>query len=254
MIRIISYNVNGLRSALGKGFYDWLRECQPDILFIQETKLQENNLDKMIFEYAGYHQYWNFAEKKGYSGVGVLSKSKPQQVVYGLGLKKFDVEGRVIRIDLGDISLINSYFPSGTTGDIRQSYKMEYLEAVTDYLDQLKKDRPHIILSGDFNIAHKPDDINHPERHNKSSGFLPEERAWMDRLINSGFIDTFREFDKRQRQYSWWSYRANSRYKNLGWRIDYHMITNSLTNRLKGAGIMKDVIHSDHCPVWVGIV
>jgi len=246
--------VNGLRSALNKGFLDWLTNSGPDVLLIQETKLQEADLDKMLFEYAGYYQYWNFAEKKGYSGVGILTKIKPGQVIYGLGINKFDSEGRFIRIDLGDISLVNSYFPSGTTGDVRQSFKMEYLEAIKDYLGHLHTDHPNIIISGDFNIAHTPDDINHPERHKKTSGFLPEERAWMDELISSGYTDTFREFDKRAGQYSWWSYRANSRAKNLGWRIDYHFITNSLMHRLKRAGIMQDIVHSDHCPVWIDLL
>jgi exodeoxyribonuclease III len=253
MSRIISYNVNGLRSAIEKGFYDWLKNSMPDILCIQEIKLQEDQLDKMLFEYLGYYQYWNFAEKKGYSGVGILTKRKPDYISYGIGMQKYDIEGRVIRLDFGNISLVNSYFPSGTTGDVRQEFKMEYLASIKTYLENIRKYRNNIILSGDFNIAHKPEDINHPERHKNSSGFLPEEREWMDKMIDSGYIDTFRVFEKNPEQYSWWSYRANSRAKNLGWRIDYHFITNSLYDRLKGAGIMQEVVHSDHCPVWIEI-
>lgn len=253
MRRVISYNVNGLRSAIEKGFFIWLKNIQPDILCIQELKLQENQLDKIIFEYLGYYHYWNFAMKKGYSGVGILTKIKPDFVSYGIGKSKFDNEGRVIRLDIGDISFVNSYFPSGTTGDIRQIYKMEYLDAIKNYLETIRKSRPNIIISGDFNIAHKPEDINHPERHKNSSGFLPEEREWMNSMIDSGYTDTFRVFDKRPGFYSWWSYRAKSREKNLGWRIDYHLITNSLKDRLNGAGIMQEVVHSDHCPVYIEI-
>jgi exodeoxyribonuclease III len=250
-IRIISYNLNGLRSAISKGFLDWLAKENPDILFIQETKIQEDQLDKMAFELMGYHQFWSLALKKGYSGIGILSKIKPDFNLTGIGIKKFDDEGRLIRVDFGDLTLINTYIPSGTTGDERQAFKMEYLNAIFQYLKDLKISRKNIILSGDYNIAHKPIDINHPERHKKTSGFLPEERAWMDLFLASGFIDTFRVFNSQPEQYSWWSYRANSRGKNLGWRIDYHMATESLKPKLLNAGIMKDVVHSDHCPVWV---
>lgn len=251
--KIFSYNVNGLRSAISKGLLDWIKIENPDILCIQETKMQEDQFDKKIFSDLGYEQFWNSAEKKGYSGVVILSKNKPDQTTYGLGNKKFDIEGRVIRLDFGDITLINSYFPSGTTGDVRQEFKMEYLAEIQNFIQSLKKPRPNIILCGDFNIAHKPIDINFPLKHTKSSGFLPEERAWMDDFLATGFIDTFREFDERPEQYSWWSYRANSRAKNLGWRLDYHMVTTSLKGRLKAAGILQDVVHSDHCPVWAEI-
>jgi exodeoxyribonuclease-3 len=251
MIKVVSYNVNGLRSAINKGFMDWLSHEKPDILCLQETKLQEDQVDKMSFEFHGYYQIWHSAKKKGYSGVAVLSRVKPDYYSIGIGIPEFDSEGRLIRIDIGDISYINSYFPSGTTGEIRQAIKMKYLDAIYEYLSKLKGTRENIVLSGDCNIAHKGIDINHPERHQKSSGFLPEERAWMDRLLDLGFVDTFRVFNNQPDQYSWWSYRAGSRGKNIGWRLDYHMVTNNLTNRLITAGIEQKVVHSDHCPVYV---
>ena len=253
VIKIISYNVNGLRSATGKGLLKWLPEENPDILFIQETKIQEDQLDKLAFEYLDYQQYWSFAVKKGYSGVGILTKIKPDFYSPGIKIKKFDDEGRLIRIDIGDITFINSYFPSGTTGDERQAFKMEYLDAIFQFLNDMKSIRKNIIIGGDFNIAHKPIDINHPNRHTKTSGFLPEERAWLDQFLKSGFVDTFRIYNSQPEQYSWWSYRANSREKNLGWRIDYHMATDTLLPRIINAGILQNINHSDHCPVWVEV-
>jgi len=250
-MKIISYNVNGLRAAIKKGFLEWLEKENPDIICIQETKMQEDQVDKLAFEAMGYRQYWNMAEKKGYSGVGILTKLKPDHFSTGMGIPKYDREGRVIRLDFKDFTLINSYFPSGSSGDERQAFKMEYLADMQVFIDNLKQERQKIVLCGDYNICHKPIDINHPERHKNSSGFLPEERAWMDKFVGQGFVDSFREFDTSAEKYSWWSYRANSRAKNLGWRIDYHMITENLKPNLVNAGIFPDVKHSDHCPVWL---
>jgi exodeoxyribonuclease-3 len=230
---------------------NWLEHEKPDILCLQETKLQEDQVDKMSFEFLGYHQVWHSAQKKGYSGVAILSRQKPDFYSIGIGIPEFDFEGRLIRIDIGDTTVINSYFPSGTTGDIRQAIKMKYLDAVYFHLENLIISRQNIVISGDYNIAHKPIDINHPKKHLKSSGFLPEEREWMDKIVNLGFVDTFRVFNQKPEQYSWWSYRAGSRGKNLGWRLDYHMVTKELSNRLIDAGIMQSVAHSDHCPVYV---
>ncbi len=249
--RIISYNINGLRAAVNKGLHEWISEINADILCVQEIKIQAEQVDRETYDNYGYNSYWHSAEKKGYSGMALLTKDKPESLQYGMEIRKYDIEGRLIRADYKDITLLCVYVPSGTVGGVRQVFKMEFLEDFQKYIDNLKKSRPHIIISGDFNICHKPIDINHPEKHKKSSGFLPEERQWMDEFINSGFVDTFREYNSEPEQYSWWSYRANARTKNLGWRIDYHMISESLKSRLKGAGILSEVNHSDHCPVYV---
>jgi len=250
---IITYNVNGLRAAIGKGFMEWLEAASPDVLCIQETKMQDGQLSPGYFEALGYNMLHHFAEKKGYSGVALLVKKEPDRYFFGMGIEKYDREGRVIRADYADFTLINAYVPSGTQGGIRQEFKMEFLSGFHSYILELMKTRSKVIVSGDFNICHKPIDINHPERHKKSSGFLPEEREWVDGFINSGFIDAFREFNREPGQYSWWSYRANSRQKNLGWRIDYHMVSQSSRERLKRATILQEVNHSDHCPVLVEI-
>ncbi|MFA8433865.1 MAG: exodeoxyribonuclease III [Marinifilaceae bacterium] len=249
--KIISYNLNGIRAAINKDLAGWLQEEQPDILCIQETKAQPDQIDTALFEDLGYHSYWFSAEKKGYSGVGILSKIEPDHVEYGVDNPIFDVEGRAIRADFGEISVMSTYHPSGTTGTSRQDYKMDWLEYFQSYIDELKEDRSQLIVSGDFNICHKPIDINHPERRKNTSGFLPEEREWIDNFINKGFIDSFRAFDSSPEKYSWWSYRAGSRGKNLGWRIDYHMVSQNLEEKLLGASILSDVVHSDHCPVAV---
>jgi len=250
-IRILTYNVNGIRAALGKDFASWLKNESPDILCIQETKAQPEQIDTLLFEHLGYKTYICSAEKKGYSGVAILTKEEPDYFSTGIGIEKFDSEGRLIRVDFGHYTLLNVYIPSGTTGGPRQDYKMEFLYAFTKYISELRKLRPKLIISGDYNICHKPIDINHPERHKKSSGFLPEEREWFDSLIDLGFIDSFREFNKEPNQYSWWSYRANSRAKNLGWRIDYNIISEEMRERLKSASICNHVTHSDHCPVEI---
>lgn len=252
-MKITTFNVNGIRAAINKGFEDWLLNESPDILCIQETKAQDNQIDTDLFSRYAYHTVLNSAEKKGYSGVAILSKSKPDFISKGLGIDEFDLEGRLIRADFEDLTIINSYFPSGTTGDIRQDVKMRYLEAIYLYVENLKKERQKIILSGDFNICHKPIDISKPENKKGVSGFLPEERQWITNFLNSGFIDAFRVFDQSAGKYTWWSYRAGARAKNLGWRIDYHMVTDNLREKLTAAKIHNEVFMSDHCPfsIWL---
>ena len=250
-MKIISYNVNGIRAALKKDFVGWLQKENPDIICLQETKANKEQVETNLISDLGYNLYWFSAQKKGYSGVAIFSKQKPDRVIEGIGIEKYDFEGRMIRADFGDFTLINSYFPSGTTGTVRQDFKMEYLADVQKFIDELKKERPNILLCGDYNICHKPIDISKPENKKGVSGFLPEEREWVTNFIESGFIDSFRMFDQSPDKYSWWSYRAGSRAKNLGWRIDYHMVSEPLRSKIKDAKILSDVVHSDHCPILV---
>jgi exodeoxyribonuclease-3 len=249
--RILSYNVNGIRAALGKGFAEWLKSDSPDLVCIQETKAQPEQIDKNLFEFLGYKVFANSALKKGYSGVAILTKKDPLFVSTGIGIPKYDEEGRVIRLDFENFTQVCVYIPSGTTGDVRQDYKMEFLEAFANYISLLRKERPKLIISGDYNICHKPIDINFPKKHEKMSGFLPEERDWFDKFTDTGLVDTFRIFNQQPDNYSWWSYRANSREKNLGWRIDYHIVSEALKPYLKSARILSHIKHSDHCPVEV---
>ncbi len=251
MEKVISYNVNGIRAALNKGMADWLESEKPGLLCIQEPKAQDDQVDRGLFHRLGYRDYWHAAEKKGYSGVIIMAREEPDHVEYGMGMRKYDLEGRVIRADYGDLSILNVYIPSGTTGDIRQDFKMEFLEDFLAYLGDLKKQRTHLLVCGDFNIAHREIDIHNPVSNKNTSGFLPGERAWVDRFLESGFVDSWRHLNHGEVGYSWWSFRANARAKNLGWRLDYHMVTPDLVPKITGAGIMPDVRYSDHCPVWI---
>lgn len=248
-MKLISYNVNGIRAAMNKGFLDWLAKESPDIIGLQEIKALETDLELRVFQDLGYQVYWYPAIKKGYSGVAILTKVAPKAVHYGIGISTYDNEGRIIRADFDGFSFISAYFPSGTTGDIRQDFKYAFLDDVYGYIHDLKRENPALILSGDYNICHKAIDIHNPVSNKNTSGFLPDERAWMDKFVDLGFIDTFRAFNTNPGQYSWWSYRAGSREKNLGWRIDYHMVSKELADKLKSAVILQNVVHSDHCPV-----
>jgi exodeoxyribonuclease III len=251
-MRIISYNVNGIRAALKKDFIEWLKTDPADIICLQETKASQGDINVAIFEELGFHHYWFSANKKGYSGVAILSKIKPTNVILGNGNEASDFEGRVIQADFGDVRLINAYFPSGTSGDERQAFKYIWLKEFEAFLNELKKDIPKLIVVGDYNIAHQEIDIHDPKGNKNSSGFLPAEREWMTSFLNNGWIDTFRAIHKEPARYSWWSQRFPSvRLNNKGWRIDYISITTALEKKLVNADIFADVKHSDHCPIYV---
>lgn len=252
-MNIITYNVNGIRAAVGKGLCEWLEQTSPDVLCLQETKAQPDQIPVLEFRELGYYTYCFSAQKKGYSGVAILTKKEPDKVVCGMDIPVYDAEGRFIRADFGDISVVSVYHPSGTSGDERQAFKMQWLEDFQAYAKKLQETRPQLILCGDYNICHRAIDIHDPIRNAKSSGFLPEEREWMEQFIQSGYIDTFRHFNQEPGQYTWWSFRANAREKNLGWRIDYNMATRNLESRLKRSVILPSARHSDHCPVLLEI-
>lgn len=252
-MRIISYNLNGIRSAINKGFIEWLRSDPADIICIQETKAIKENVDVSKLEEAGFDSYWFSADKKGYSGVAVFTKIKPDKVFFGNGIMQSDAEGRVLRLDYGDLTLINAYFPSGTSGEERQAYKYQWLDEFLEYLEVLRKERPKLIITGDYNIAHRAIDIHDPKGNKKSSGFLPEERGWMDKFLAHGYVDSFRHMrPEEQARYSWWSQRFPTvRLQNKGWRIDYICVTQNLAEAIVAADIYPDVKHSDHCPVFI---
>ncbi|WOK06207.1 exodeoxyribonuclease III [Imperialibacter roseus] len=253
MTGIISYNVNGIRSAVSKGITQWLKEKDPQIVCFQELKAHKEQIPVSLFEDLGYHCYWFPAVKKGYSGVAILSKTKPKHVEYGSGIDQSDYEGRVIRADFQHYSVMSVYVPSGSSGDERQDYKMQWLGEFTDYIKKVMADHPKLIISGDYNICHKPIDIHDPVSNKNSSGFLPEEREWLSEFIDTGFVDSFRQFNTAPHQYSWWTFRANARANNKGWRIDYHLATQEMAADLIHAEILPQVVHSDHCPVGLSI-
>ncbi|HEY8401575.1 MAG TPA: exodeoxyribonuclease III [Cytophagaceae bacterium] len=253
-MKVLTYNVNGIRSALSKGFLDWLKATDADIVCLQEVKSNIDQVDIQLFENLGYTCFWHSAVKKGYSGVATFTRTQPKNVCIGCGIEKYDNEGRVLRVDMETFSVLNVYMPSGSSGDIRQTFKMEWLEDFYEYVSCLKKDVPNLIICGDFNICHQAIDIHNPKSNANSSGFLPEEREWMSKFFDSGFVDAFRYFNSEPHHYTWWSYRANARNKNLGWRIDYHAVAEPLKERLKRAVILSEAKHSDHCPVLLEII
>ncbi|MCL4123073.1 UNVERIFIED_CONTAM: hypothetical protein GTU68_058049 [Idotea baltica] len=248
-ISLVTYNVNGIRAAIKKGWIDWVGANQFDVICVQETKANKEQVELDDLREMGYEDHWFSAQKKGYSGVAIFTKLKADHIEYGMGHELFDFEGRVIRMDYKDVSFISVYFPSGSAGDIRQDVKFEFLDAFFPYIQKLRKKRKKIIISGDYNICHLDIDIHNPTKQHNTSGFLPEERAWMDKLFDSKYIDVFRHFNMSPDIYSWWSYRAGARKNNKGWRLDYHTATDSLKDQLVNAEILTHVIHSDHCPV-----
>ncbi len=238
---------------MNKNWLAWLQSSGADVICLQEIKATPEVIptELKMLEDMGYHHYWFPAEKKGYSGVAILSKRKPVHVEFGCGHELYDREGRIIRADFEDFSVMSVYIPSGSSGEDRQAIKYEFLDFFEEYIGKLVWQYPELIISGDYNICHKPIDIHNPKSNANSSGFLPAERDWMEKFINSGFVDSFRVFNKEPHNYSWWSFRANSRAKNLGWRIDYHLITTPLEKRLKRATILSEAKHSDHCPILI---
>lgn len=249
--KILSWNVNGVRAVLKKGFFDWFKQESPDILCLQETKAQTHQLPPEILYPPGYHAHWNSAKRPGYSGVATISRTKPKAVNLGFGVPRFDEEGRVLETEFEAFTLFNIYFPNGKMNDERLKYKMDFYDAALKYFMKLRKKKRGIVVCGDYNTAHKEIDLAHPKENEDVSGFLPVERAWMDKLVESGFIDTFRAFNQEPNQYSWWDLRTGARARNIGWRIDYHFISEDLKPSLQDAFILPEVIGSDHCPVGV---
>ena len=253
MIKILSYNVNGIRAALRKDLINWIKDVNPDIVCFQEIKANEDQFDTSLFEEMGYYNYWFSAQKKGYSGVGIISKIKPENVQIGTGIDFMDFEGRNLRLDFKKFSVMSLYLPSGTNIN-RLEFKFKYMYEFEKYIQSLKSEIPNLIIGGDYNICHQPIDIHDSSpRMEKVSGFLPKERAWIDKFIDSGFVDSFRLYNKLPHKYSWWSYRANSRNNNKGWRIDYLLVSKSLKENITESYILDDVVHSDHCPIGINI-
>ncbi len=250
-MKIISYNVNGIRAAFTKDFIGWLQVANPDIICIQESKAGNDQIDIESLEKVGYKSYWHSAVRKGYSGVGIASKIEPKHVEYGCGIEHYDNEGRIIRADFEDFSVLSVYVPSASNIE-RLDFKLQFAEDFLEYIKNLQKQIPNLVICGDFNICHEEIDIHNPKGLKNVSGFLPIEREWMTRFIKEcGLIDSFRFLHPDKQEFSWWSYRQNSRAKNLGWRLDYHFITKPLENDLERALILKEAVHSDHCPVYI---
>jgi len=252
-LKIYSWNVNGLRAVAKKGFLDFIQVENPDIICIQETKIQEATLSEELKNLEGYKSYFSFAEKKGYSGVATYTKEEPISVKYGLGIQRFDVEGRVVETEFKSFILLNIYFPNGQRDEERLNYKLEFYDALLEYCNDLVNKGKKLLICGDYNTAHTPMDIKNAKANEKTSGFLPIERAWLDKFISNGYSDTFRVLNPDAVEYSWWSYRFNARTNNTGWRIDYHFVSNNLLPQVTKATIATEVMGSDHCPIMIEI-
>lgn len=252
-MKILSWNINGIRAIHKKGFTDWFLDEKPDILCLQEIKAHAEQIPEDIRKISGYHTYFAPAKRKGYSGVGALTRCKPLAVKKGFDQTVFDDEGRTLIMDFGKFSLFCMYFPNGGMSDARLQYKLDFYDAFLEYVNDLKKRGSKIIICGDINTAHTEIDIARPKENEKVSGFLPQERAWIDKLIGCGFIDTYRLFHREGGNYTWWDYKSRARQRNIGWRLDYFFITLNLKKHLKSAFIMSDIEGSDHCPVGIEI-
>lgn len=253
-MKIISYNVNGFRSAISKDLIPWIAATNADVVCLQEIKSMPHQVDTAALVALGYkYEYWHPAIKAGYSGVAIFSKVEPTKISIGMGMDQYDNEGRVIRADFEKFSIMNVYMPSGSSGEERQEFKYKWMDDFYNYINELIVELPNLIICGDYNICHKAIDIHNPKSNAKTSGFLPDERAWLSKFINLGFIDSFRHLNKEPHNYSWWSYRAGSRKKNLGWRIDYQMVSVPLENNICRAEILTHAVHSDHAPTLLEI-
>lgn len=251
-MRIITLNLNGIRSAAKKGFYTWLAEQNADVICMQELKAQQADLTDALFQPEGYYRYFHCAEKKGYSGVGIYSRHKPSNVITGLGWPEADQEGRYVEIDLSGLRIASLYLPSGTSGEERQTVKFDFLRRYAERLNKIRQDSAEFIICGDWNIAHRQIDLKNWRGNQKNSGFLPEERAWMDQLFGPmGFVDAFRHVNQEPEQYTWWSNRGQAWAKNVGWRIDYQVITPGLKDSIQAVSIYKDQRFSDHAPLVI---
>lgn len=249
--RLLSWNVNGIRAAYKKGLLDWFKKEKPDILCIQETKAMKEQLPDDLINVDGYNSFFSSAERKGYSGTATYTKVNPVKVSNGIGIEKFDSEGRFLVTEFDEFILFNIYFPNGKAKQERLQYKMDFYEAFLKHLKKLLKQDKKIVICGDVNTAHKEIDLARPKPNEKISGFLPEEREWIDKLLEAGFIDTLRKFNQKPEQYTWWDMMTRARDRNVGWRIDYFFISDNLKDNLKNAFILPDVMGSDHCPVGI---
>lgn len=250
-MKILSWNINGIRAIEKKGFIEFLHKESPDILCLQETKCHPEQLTDKLLKPDGYHSYWSSAEKKGYSGVCVYTKQEPLSVKYGFGIKEFDSEGRILILEFNDFILFNIYYPNGGSGNKRVPYKLDFYKAFLDYANKLKKKRKKLVICGDVNTAHTEIDLARPKSNEKNTGFLPEERAWVSKFLDNGYIDTFRYLNKDPGNYTWWDYKTKARERDVGWRIDYFFISENLLSKLKKAFIMKYILGSDHCPTGI---
>ena len=250
-MKILSWNVNGIRAVQKKGFLEWLAREKPDILGVQETKAKPEQLDMFLMHPEGYHTYWNSAVRPGYSGVALFTKEKPLNVTSGFGVKKFDEEGRVITAEYPELTFVNIYFPNGKASEERLRYKMDFYDETLRFVRKLKKKQKNVVVCGDYNTAHKEIDLARPKENEGTSGFLPVERAWLDKWVADGQVDIFRAYHKEPGQYSWWDMKTGARERNVGWRIDYHFVTEALVPNIQRAWHLTDVVGSDHCPVAI---